>query len=103
MSEAVFPKVSDTGKVGSTILLFTASGKISLNPSYALSIDIRPSVKYLLSLSSLKTFDGFLFGLGFSLNYRLGEDPDSSRSIIRSIRRRPWRQGASSSPSVSRW
>jgi tetratricopeptide (TPR) repeat protein len=86
ISEAVFPKVSDTGKVGSTNLLFTASGKISLNPSYALSIDIRPSVKYLLSLSSLKTFDGFLFGLGFSLNYRFGEDPDSSRSIIRSIR-----------------
>jgi hypothetical protein len=86
MSEAVFPKVSDTGTVGSTNLLFTASGKISLNPSYALSIDIRPSVKYLRSLSSLKTFDGFLFGLGFSLNYRFGEDPDSSRSIIRSIR-----------------
>jgi len=86
VSEAVFPKVSDTGKVGSTNLLFNASGKISLNPSYALSIDIRPSVKYLLSLSSLKTFDGFLFGLGFSLNYRFGEDPDSPRSIIRSIR-----------------
>jgi hypothetical protein len=86
MSEAVFPNVSDTGTVGSTNLLFTAGGKISLNPSYALSIDIRPSLKYLLSLSSLKTFDGFLFGLGFSLNYRFGEDPDSSRAIIRSIR-----------------
>src|SRR3989304_2529709 len=68
-SEAVFPNVVDTGAVGSPNLLFSAGGKISLDPSYSLSIDIRPSLKYLLSLSALKDFNGLLFGLGFGLNY----------------------------------
>ena len=85
-SEAVFPNVVDTGAVGSPNLLFSASGKISLDPSYSVSIDIRPSLKYLLSLGPLKEFDGFLFGLGFCLNYRFGEDPDSAQAIIRSLR-----------------
>jgi tetratricopeptide (TPR) repeat protein len=85
-SEAVFPNVVDTGPVGSPNLLFSAGGKISLDPSYSLSIDIRPSLKYLLSLGPLKDFNGLLFGLGFGLNYRFGEDPDSAQSLIRSLR-----------------
>src|SRR4030042_3061158 len=85
-SEAVFPNVVDTGAVGSPNLLFSAGGKISLDPPYSLSIDIRPSLKYLLSLSPLKDFNGLLFGLGFGLNYRFGEDPDSAQSLIRSLR-----------------
>jgi tetratricopeptide (TPR) repeat protein len=84
-SEAVFPNLVDE-PVGSANLLFSAGGKISLDPSYGLSIDIRPSLKYLLSLSPLRDFNGFLFGLGFTLNYRFGQDPDSAQAIIRSLR-----------------
>jgi tetratricopeptide (TPR) repeat protein len=85
-SYAVFPEVVDTGKVGSSNLLLEAAGKISLNPSYSVSIDIKPSLKYLLSLSPLKEFNGPLFGLGFYVNYRFGVDPDSARALIRSIK-----------------
>jgi tetratricopeptide (TPR) repeat protein len=85
-SEAVFPQVVDTGPVGSAFLLIGAGGKISLVPSYSLSVEIQPNLKYLLSLSPLKELNGFVFGLGFALHYRFGEDPDSARALIRSFR-----------------
>jgi hypothetical protein len=86
VSEAIFPTAVDTGSVGSPNLLFGAGAKVSLVPSYGFSIDFRPSVKYLLSLSPLNIFNGFLFSFGISASYRFGEDPDSARAVIRSLR-----------------
>ena len=64
-----------------------AGGRISLNPSYHFLIDFHPSLKYLYSLDPImKEHDGFILGLGMSAHFRFGEDPDSPRSIIRSIR-----------------
>lgn len=85
-SEAIFPNAVDTGTVSSANLLFAAGGKINLIPSYNLAIEFHPSVRYLLSLSPLKTFNGFLFGIGISAHFRFGEDPDSAGALIRSIR-----------------
>jgi hypothetical protein len=85
-SEAIFPNAVDTATVSSANLLFVAGGKISLIPSYNLGIEFHPSVRYLLSLSPLKTFNGFLFGIGISAHFRFGEDPDSARALMRSIR-----------------
>lgn len=85
-SEAIFPNAVDTDTVSSSNLLFAAGGKINLIPSYNLAIEFHPSVRYLLSLSPLKTFNGFLFGIGISAHFRFGEDPDSARALIRSIR-----------------
>lgn len=86
-AEAVFPKLDSAGGlVGSPTLIFKAGGRIALDPSYGLSIDIHPTFTYLLSLSPLSDFDGLLFGLGFSAHYRLGEDPDAPQAQLRYIR-----------------
>ncbi len=86
LSEAVFSEAVDDGAVGSLNVLLGAGARISLDPSYALTIDIRPSIRWMRSLSSLDKYDGLLFGLGFAASFRFGEDPDSARAIIRSLR-----------------
>jgi hypothetical protein len=95
-SEAVFPDLlPGEGSTGATNFLFEAGARISLDPSYNLSIDIRPSVKYLLmdgKLASLlspnpgESANGFLFGVGFAASYRFGQDPDAPTAAIRSLR-----------------
>jgi tetratricopeptide (TPR) repeat protein len=85
-SEAVFPNAVDSGAVGSPFLLFGGGGKIVLDPSYNFSIEFQPSLRYLLALSPLKSFDGFVLSLGITASYRFGEDPDSARAIIRALR-----------------
>ena len=86
IGEAIFPNTVDTGSVGALNLLLAASAKISLNPSYAYSIDVRPSLRYQRSLTSFNKYDGFLIGLGFGVNFRFGEDPDSAGAILRYLR-----------------
>ena len=49
-------------------------------------VDLHPNIKYLYSLSVLKKFNGFVFGIGVSASYRLGEDPDAPQAIVRSIK-----------------
>jgi hypothetical protein len=86
-SQAVFPNlVDEAGSLGSSNFLLELGGRIGLNPSYNFSIDIHPNLKYLLSLSALKDFNGLVFGIGFAAHYRFGQDPDSPASIIRSLR-----------------
>ncbi len=87
LSQAVFPDLlPDLGPVGNLNLLFEAGGRISLNPSYSMSIDIHPSLKYLYTLGDLTDYNGFIFGIGFSASYRFGEDPDAPTAIIRSLK-----------------
>jgi len=86
-SKAIFPDLfPDQGPVASSSLIFELGGRVSLNPSYNFSIDVHPNIKYLLPLSPLDDFKGFILGIGFSAQYRFGEDPDSPAALIRSIR-----------------
>jgi len=85
-AEAVYPQLDPSGPLGSPTLLFQAGARLSLDPSYSMSIDVHPSLQYLLSLSPLTDFDGLSLGLGFSLHYRFGDDPDAPQAVIRSIR-----------------
>lgn len=85
-AEALFPSVAGSGPLSSPYLLFGAGVKLSLTPSYGFSIDFHPGVRYQLSLSPFTMLDGFLLTIGVSAGYRFGEDPDSARSIIRSLR-----------------
>lgn len=85
-SEAVFPNVMSEGPVSSPYLLFGAGARLSLTPSYGFSIDFHPGLRYQLSLSPFTTLDGFLLSVGISASYRFGEDPDSARAIIRSLK-----------------
>jgi hypothetical protein len=83
---AIFPNLDPEGSRSTFNLLASLGGRACLNPSYSISVDINPSVKYLYSFSPLDKFNGFLFGIGFTVNYRLGEDPDAPQAIIRSIK-----------------
>jgi len=85
-SQALFPHLlPDVGTVSTANMLFEAGGRLCLNPSYNFSIDIHPSLKYLLSLGELKDYNGFMFGIGFSASYRFGKDPDAPAAMIRSL------------------
>jgi len=86
-SVAVFQDLlPEEGTLNTTNLIFETGTRISLNPSYNMSIDIHPSLKYLYSLSYLQDFNGFIFGIGFTASYRFGTDPDAPRAVIRSLK-----------------
>ncbi len=87
ISEAVFPDLlPETGTVGTVNMLFEAGVRIGLDPSYNLSIDIHPNLRYLHSFSDLDIFNGFIMGVGFSVSYRFGDDPDAPQAEVRSIK-----------------
>ncbi len=86
-SAAVFPDLlPDEGAVGTLNLLFELGGRIALNPSFSFSIDVHPYLRYLVSLSPLRDFDGLIFGIGFAGSFRFGQDPDAPTAVIRAIR-----------------
>ncbi|MBN2050045.1 MAG: tetratricopeptide repeat protein [Spirochaetales bacterium] len=68
--------------------LFAEGGlRISLVPSYSFSIDIVPNIRYYHALEPFFTdFNGLVMGIGFSGNFRFGEDPDSPQAMIRSLK-----------------
>jgi hypothetical protein len=90
LSEALYDDlVSDPDvdpPLGSANLLFEACGRIILNPSYNLAIDIRPNAKYLLGIGAIKDFDGLLLSLGLGATFRFGQDPDASTAAARAVR-----------------
>jgi len=75
---------------------FTAlpGAKLALNVSYNMSLEFHPHLKYTRSfnvlneggVAYLRRFDGFSFGMSFSGNYRIGDDPDAPQVEVRSIR-----------------
>jgi tetratricopeptide (TPR) repeat protein len=86
-SEAVFPNlISELGAVGTPYLLLSAGGKVGLSPSYGFSLEFHPGIRYQKALGPLGALDGLLMTVGVSAAFRLGEDPDSARAIIRSLR-----------------
>ena len=84
-SEAIFPSVVDGDTLSNSNLLFSLGTNISLHPTFNLSIGIHPSVKYIYSLGLLDEFNSLIFGIGFSFNYRFGEDPDSAKALVRQL------------------
>ena len=60
--------------------------RLVFNPSYNISLNLHPTLRYTRSFSPLTRFDGFSVGLGLTLDYRTGVDPDDPRIQIESIR-----------------
>lgn len=90
LEQSLFPRRvitadGDWYPVGELGLAAGLSGKLSLNPSYNISIDITPAFRYRRTLGNLPDFDGLYFGVGFGGHYRFGEDPDSPRNNTRAI------------------
>ena len=59
--------------------------RLVFNPSYNLSLNVHPSIGFSRSLSPLERFNGYIFGVGITFDYRFGTDPDDPRAEIRSI------------------
>lgn len=88
---ALFPEIQAGRTVTLPFLYAETAGRLALDPSYSMCIEIRPKLKYQLALppsgvENLTDFDGFSLGMGVTIHYRFGEDPDSAASLIRSLR-----------------
>ena len=88
ISQSRYPNLDPDPDVirGAYNLIVAVGGRISLVPSYNFSLSAQPMLKFIYSFSELKNFNGVLFGIGISVNYRVGEDPDAAPDIIRDIR-----------------
>lgn len=87
LAEAVFPNLlPDAGTVGMLNFLLDAGVRLHLDPSYNMSIDIHPNLRYLHAFGDLDNFNGFSMGIGFSASYRFGNDPDAPGVLIRSLK-----------------
>ena len=71
------------GELGMTLGL---GGKISLNPSYNLSIDLTPAFRYHRTFGTIYGFDGLYFGIGFAAHYRFGQDPDAPMAEVHALK-----------------
>ena len=85
ITQSVFPNALEE-PVGARNFIASLDGKLTLNPSYNVSIDVSPALRYLRSFSPFREYDGLSFGIGVAAHYRLGRDPDSAESLIRAIR-----------------
>ena len=85
--ESIYPELIPGGEsYGSYFVGAAFGGSIALDPSYNLSIGIHPSAGYRRSLGSLSDFDGFTVGIGFSLSFRPGIDPDALLATMKSLK-----------------
>lgn len=87
-AQSYFPNLTgDDTSVRTDNIIATLAGSIALNPSYSLSLEVKPALRYhrAFGLSDWE-FNGFSFGVGFGIHYRFGEDPDAPQTIIRSLR-----------------
>jgi len=97
-SVSQFPNLV-TDSTGNTVPSDTINGyaatgiALSLNPSYNLNISVEPALRYNYNLGTyldrygaFPDYDGFYFGIGLSLSYRFGQDPDAPGAEIRALR-----------------
>jgi len=85
---SLFPKLdaySDRAS-GAWDYQVSLGGRLVFNPSYNLSLNIHPNVRYTRTFSPLTRFDGFSLGVGLTLDYRVGVDPDNPQAQIESIK-----------------
>ncbi len=76
----------DTGTVYNSNLLARTSAHLTLIPSFNFAVEISPVLSWRGSLGPLTDFDGFSLGIGVAAHFRLGDDPDSPKTVLRSLR-----------------
>jgi len=84
---SLFPKLDPFSDNPSGAWDFQVSlgGRLVFNPSYNISLNLHPNLKYTRSFSPLVRFNGFSLGFGITLDYRIGVDPDNPQIQIESI------------------
>ena len=91
---AYFPDINPSGTPSSAWLFNAQAGvSVGLNLSYNFSLDISPTLKFTQSFTDYSDFNdinillnGFSVNLGITASYRFGEDPDSPKAEIKSIK-----------------
>lgn len=83
--QSIFRDLLEDESVGEKHLIAEVAGRISMNPTFHLGIEFRPALQYDYALGELDLYNGLLFNMGISINYRFGVDPDADGGIIRSI------------------
>ncbi|TFG82083.1 MAG: tetratricopeptide repeat protein [Spirochaetales bacterium] len=86
LTQAYYQNLSPGSAVGDLGVIADAAIRIGLIPSYNVSVDVRPGMRWARTLGTLDEFDGLSFGLGFSISYRFGQDPDSATALIRALK-----------------
>lgn len=86
VSQSYYSNLAPGTTVGSLSVVADAGARIGLIPSYNIAVDVRPAIRWARSTGPLSEFDGFSFGLGFSVSYRFGDDPDAPTALIRALR-----------------
>jgi len=84
---SLFPKLDQFSDKPSGAWDFQVSlgGRLVFNPTYNISVSLHPNLRYTRSFSPLARFNGLSAGLGLTLDYRAGLDPDDPQKQIESI------------------
>ena len=83
-----FPDInvlSGSGAARTDNIIASLGAHVSLDPAYAFSIDISPTLTYRYAIQPLTQFNGLTLGVGAAINYRFGDDPDAPKASIRSV------------------
>ncbi len=91
---AYFPDIDPSGDPRSSWLFNAQAGaSVGLNLSYNLNLEINPNLKFTKSFQDYSNsnnldilLNGFSFNIGITASYRFGEDPDSPKAEINSIK-----------------
>ena len=81
LGQSIFPQrvVTPAGEwypIGNLGLVLDLHGKIALNPTLTISLEVVPSLQYHRTFGNLPDFDGFYAGIGFAAHYRFVPDPN---------------------------
>ena len=84
-SRTVYPNIASE-PVGYGAVLGAFAPRISLVPSFNLAITVQPTIRYTHAFGPVDRFNGLSFSVGVGGEFRLGQDPDSAQTQIRSLR-----------------
>ncbi len=86
MAQGIYENLDDD-PAGVRYALGQGSIHIGLSPSYNMSIELVPALRYQYSLDPVfKEMDGLFFGIGGTISFRFGKDPDSPDAAVKNIR-----------------
>jgi len=86
-SRAQYKNLSEEGQAVTGYILAQSGLYLGLNPSFNMNLTLSPTVRYQYCLDDyFNDMNGFLIGLGGTVSFRFGKDPDSPDSAVKSIR-----------------
>jgi Tetratricopeptide repeat len=86
IAQGVYKNLADEA-AGTIFALGQGTVYLGLSPSYNMALELAPAIRYQHSTDPEFTeMNGFLLGIGGTLSFRFGRDPDSPDAAVKSIR-----------------